>query len=83
MPALVINIKKYIEYRTELYTYDWRAYKCVRRLGHNYYIVVHKRYFVDFFVRDQSNNLEVWEPLKIYFSRYKDSPGIVISNHMY
>ncbi|CAI2732840.1 unnamed protein product [Schistosoma spindalis] len=63
--TIIPIIQEYVLPGTTIYTDDWRAYRCLHRLGYVHHFVVHKRHFVDPTTGVHTNNIEaMWSRLK-------------------
>lgn len=66
-----------------VHTDDWRAYRCLDRLGYVHEVVIHKRHFVDPTTGVHTNNIgAMWSRLKEFLRPYHGSRGRLLWSHM-
>ncbi|KAH9580213.1 hypothetical protein MS3_00008923 [Schistosoma haematobium] len=81
--TIIPIIKEYVQPGTTIYTDDWKAYRCLSRLGFVHHVVVHKRHFVDPTTGVHTNNIEgMWSSLKYFLRPYDGSRGRLLWSHM-
>ncbi|CAI2728440.1 unnamed protein product [Schistosoma spindalis] len=81
--TIIPIIQEYVMPGTTIYMDDWRAYRCLQRLGYVHHVVVHKRHFVDPTTGVHTNNIEaMWSRLKEFSRPYHGSKGRLLWSHM-
>lgn len=73
-PTIIPIIQQYVLPGSTVHTDDWRAYRCLDRLGYAHEVVIHKRHFVDPTTGVHTNNIEaMWSRLKEFLRPYHGS----------
>ncbi|KAH9587098.1 hypothetical protein MS3_00000033 [Schistosoma haematobium] len=81
--TIIPIIQEYVQPGTTVYTDDWRAYRCLHRLGYVHHVGVHERNFVDPTTGVHTNNTEaMWSRLKEFLRSYHGSRGRLLWSHM-